>query len=429
MYVVGKNESGELGVSDKKAVTKLTQCNIDRVYIKSIQHINCGCSYTIITDSNNYPHCTGYYLYGSLGFIAIGAHGRFLPNLYFPSNNITLQRIFTSPYSYSTFWLSTNNILYASGYNVHNNLGIPDLPHVKIPTPIPGIKNVKSIGCGLAHTIILTQNQNITSINDIISNWTRICLKSVPNEIILIIYAYYYSTKVYATKIRDAAYYGRGQNGCGDNNDHFEDTDFTPFTLIPFFIHKKISQISVGFWHSLFLEENGIIWSCGGNEYGQLGLGHCTTDKTALPQKITYFKDNEIKIQQIESGAYHNLILDMDGKVYKFGDNGAQQKQGWHVGDEDMILTPKLVPIMATKFVFIVEIKCGDGHSYLRSKGGGHYLFGNNMYNQCTLRKSKNDFINTPLGISKKVAKMCNGAKIKSVYLGASNTIIIVQNQ
>ena len=43
--------------------------------------------------------------------------------------------------------------------------------------------------------------------------------------------------------------------------------------MVNSFEDKNIIKFDVGFHHSMFLEENGVLWSCGYWRNGQLGLG------------------------------------------------------------------------------------------------------------------------------------------------------------
>src|SRR3990167_353378 len=111
---------------------------------------------------------------------------------------------------------------------------------------------------------------------------------------------------------------------------------------------------AAGGYHSLFLDCEGSVWSCGNNEMGQLGVGDNINRKQ--PSKITnlppirsihpgffssYFIDesggawqmgkgsssspelieNIPPIEQIASGQYHTILLDCDGFLWGKGSN------------------------------------------------------------------------------------------------------------
>src|SRR3990167_9364992 len=67
--------------------------------------------------------------------------------------------------------------------------------------------------------------------------------------------------------------------------------------------------------HSLFLDQQGCVWSCGSNESGQLGLGVFTNQHT--PQKI----NNLPPIVSVSAGGHYSLFVDINGRVWSCGSN------------------------------------------------------------------------------------------------------------
>ena len=73
----------------------------------------------------------------------------------------------------------------------------------------------------------------------------------------------------------------------------------------------------MGFSYNAFiLKNNGTLWGCGKNDYGQLGLGD-TTNRTTFTQVTTNTDD----IKSVSCGAYHTLILKNDGALWGCGNN------------------------------------------------------------------------------------------------------------
>ena len=88
---------------------------------------------------------------------------------------------------------------------------------------------------------------------------------------------------------------------------------------------KNIVQISAGILHTVAIDEEGRVYICGNNEYGQLGDG--TTTNSPLPICISD-KENELKgkrIISISAGEAHTVALDEEGKVYTWGYNRCGQ--------------------------------------------------------------------------------------------------------
>ena len=78
-------------------------------------------------------------------------------------------------------------------------------------------------------------------------------------------------------------------------------------------------QCAPGHNHSLFLDHLGNVWSCGNNDYGQLGLGDWNPRTKA--EKI----NNLPPISSISGGCKFSLFLDENGSVWGCGYNAIGQ--------------------------------------------------------------------------------------------------------
>ena len=68
------------------------------------------------------------------------------------------------------------------------------------------------------------------------------------------------------------------------------------------------------------LKNDGTLWGCGYNDYGQLGLGD-----TANRYTFTQITTNIDNIKQIYCGYHYALILENDGTLWGCGYNGYGQ--------------------------------------------------------------------------------------------------------
>ena len=68
--------------------------------------------------------------------------------------------------------------------------------------------------------------------------------------------------------------------------------------------------------YSLILKNDGTLWGCGRNNYGQLGLGD-NTNRTTFTEIITNADD----IKLVYCGGNHTLILKNDGTLWGCGCN------------------------------------------------------------------------------------------------------------
>eukprot|EP01084_Bolivina_argentea_P024294 45286_1 len=285
----------------------------------------------------------------------------------------------------TSFFLSNANKVYRCGLNNSNQLGLNNNQNINQPLLIDNISNITDVQGGYFHTILLDNNAS-----------------------------------VYSTKYTNN--YGKhGQNGDGLHN--FCNSNTNGFQAISMRHNKRITQISAGACHTLFLDSHASVWCCGRNYYGQLGLGHYNNMSQQNPQIIAYFVDNTIRINNICCGYCHNLCVDVSGIIYGFGSNNYGQ-----CGLPNGIKKPnKPFKICSLSNHKIIDIKCGCYHSYCKSDNDKHWLFGDNEFNECGL-SIKNANINAiyePFCINKTVSVVTNGKPIKEVYIGNYNTWII----
>ena len=207
---------------------------------------------------------------------------------------------------------------------------------------------------------------------------------------------------------------------------HPRDAEFkneNEWNQVLFFDDKYIVKIAVGLNHTLFLEENGIIWAAGfviGTAAYRLGsVNEDDYEKVYTPKAIPYFEDN-IKIIDIAAGAFHNLAVDVNCKVYSWGGN--KYGQCGH-GVKSLNVLPKLIEEL--KDYQANTIRCGQYHSYISSECGKHYLFGANTGYACLVFDKDCGKVTRPYRIDPVINKKCKG-KLVDVYLGEWNSVFIV---
>ena len=95
-----------------------------------------------------------------------------------------------------------------------------------------------------------------------------------------------------------------GQLGLGD----FDSPHVTP-TLIPN-IPPNIVQFISGYYHNIFLDSEGNVFSVGDNLFGQLGLGHNKN------QNVLNQIPNIPPIQIISSSRSSSYLVDFEGNIW-----------------------------------------------------------------------------------------------------------------
>ena len=251
----------------------------------------------------------------------------------------------------------------------------------------------------------------------VIGVWCRINHVRIPPEIHNIIRNYCKSTKVYST-------------GNKPGSGHPENTNLGnkySWNEIEFFKNCNIIKITVGKYHSVFLNDDGVVFVSGDWTEGGLGLGLEIKEDIYVPMVIKYFTDNKIKIVDIESGPNHNLALDEFGGLYSWGVNSSGQCGD---GTGYYIDTPKRIEML--KEYDIKKIKCGYFHSYCKSVCGKHFLWGNNdYYYKCVLIDGDDNddgYVDTtePKMFDKNRLMENYGFKeIIDVFVGSNNTKIV----
>merc|ERR1712226_473369 len=169
--------------------------------------------------------------------------------------------------------------------------------------------------------------------------------------------------------------WGKGYFGVLGNG--YEVDNFQPaMTLRPKTLAgKALNKMSMGVAHTLMLLDNGEVYGWGRNQEGQLGP---LPDYTEIPVPLEAISAVG-KIIDVASGSLHNLILDRDGNVYTFGDNGAGQCGIGEVDGDELatVLEPTRVAGVNDEWFKFIGAK--DRHSVAISDSGAVYEWGNGV--------------------------------------------------
>ena len=131
----------------------------------------------------------------------------------------------------------------------------------------------------------------------------------------------------------------------------------------------NISKISAGYYHSLFQNETGELFACGYNFYGQCGLG--LNDNKLTPSRIPNAPPN---IVEFVCGFGHSLFIDSEGNVYSVGNNEYGELGLGHNTSQNVLSKIVNIPIQT--------ISCVRSSSYLIDFEGNLWTFGYNYFRQ-----------------------------------------------
>ncbi|KAJ1469825.1 regulator of chromosome condensation 1/beta-lactamase-inhibitor protein II [Baffinella frigidus] len=84
-----------------------------------------------------------------------------------------------------------------------------------------------------------------------------------------------------------------------------------------------VVQVACGAFHTLALTGHGEAWACGGNGYGQLGIGPSADCRGPTPVRLS--QGLEGRIASVRAGRRHSAILTTSGEILLSGDNSQGQ--------------------------------------------------------------------------------------------------------
>jgi alpha-tubulin suppressor-like RCC1 family protein len=140
------------------------------------------------------------------------------------------------------------------------------------------------------------------------------------------------------------------------------------------------TSTSLGYYHTLIIDNQGTVFASGNNTYGQLGDNDGNFDQNPAVPVDTSGAMNGTFIKKVSAGIFHSLALSTDGQVFAWGrgDNG-QLGQGDNNFDSN---TPLLVSGGALAGKFITDISAGGYHSMALDSNGVVYTWGANASGQ-----------------------------------------------
>ena len=184
--------------------------------------------------------------------------------------------------------------------------------------------------------------------------------------------------------------FGGGGGGSWDSDSPIDDPD----------ISEENQRLSLGWYHSGYIDENGSLYMWGRNDYGQLGNG--TKEDSSVPIKIME------NVKSVSLGEYHSAAITEDGSLYMWGDNEYGQLGNGTYKDSS---TP--IKIMDN----VKSVSLGACHSAAITEDGSLYMWGGNSDGQ--LGNGTTEGSSTPIKIMENV---------KSVSLGKYHSAAITED-
>jgi alpha-tubulin suppressor-like RCC1 family protein len=126
--------------------------------------------------------------------------------------------------------------------------------------------------------------------------------------------------------------------------------------------------------YSIAADSNGVVWTWGWNNSGQ--LGNCSENDQAAPSPITGVSN----VVSVAAGIAHTLALRADETVWAWGDNGYGELG---MGGPTSAFTNS--PVQSIGLTQIVAIAAGGSHSVALDQNGNVWTWGDNYSGQLGL--------------------------------------------
>ena len=130
--------------------------------------------------------------------------------------------------------------------------------------------------------------------------------------------------------------------------------------------HCKVTVAAAGRGHTVVVTENGDVWSCGGNFWGQLGTGD--RERRMSPTRIPKSMFEGAVVLMIACGADHSVATTSAGRVWTWGGGGRSQLG---LGDTQYRSVPTLLAPECFGSEYIVMVAAGDDHTLAVDRAEG----------------------------------------------------------
>uniref|UniRef100_A0A8C7CE59 X-linked retinitis pigmentosa GTPase regulator n=1 Tax=Oncorhynchus kisutch TaxID=8019 RepID=A0A8C7CE59_ONCKI len=274
------------------------------------------------------------------------------------------------------------------------------------------------VACGDEHTALITENGKLFMFGS--NNWGQLglgsktmvnkptCVKALKSEKVRLAACGRNHTIVYTSRgnVYSTGGNNEGQLGLGDCEER------TAFQLVDFFSsHGPIKMLAAGSNTSAALTESGTLFMWGDNTEGQIGLGKESSALT--PQEVTVGQP----VAWVSCGYYHSAFVTVDGGLYTFGecDSG---KLGLATGQLDGHRMPQLVKGITDQ---VTQVACGGGHTVAVTEED-LYTFGLGQFGQL----GQGTFI-FEARLPRAVENFRKG-RVRQVMCGENHTAVISDN-
>jgi alpha-tubulin suppressor-like RCC1 family protein len=308
----GWNSGGQLG--DNTTIDRLTPVQVNG--LAGVIKIACGGSHSLALKNDGTVWAWGSNGSGQLGDNTI-------VDRHSPVQVLGLTEIVAIACGEShSFAVKNDGSLWAWGDNTEGKLGDSTNVDRHVPVLVHGLTGIIAVDGGAFHSLALRidgtvwawgsnyegEAGNSDSIN--VENWIPVQV-SMSNVKAIACGSYF----CLALK-NDSTLWGWGEDSAGELGDSIHTYYGDAYIPIPVSQISGITSVGTGAMHTLVVKNNGTAWSCGYNSSGQLGMGSAALDTALLVQMVGL-----TNVISVTSEAWHSLVLESNGTLWTCGSN------------------------------------------------------------------------------------------------------------
>lgn len=308
--------------------------------------------------------------------------------------------------------LTLDNCVFTWGFNSVGQLGLGDFKNRNVPCQVCfDFGKIEKIACGAGHCMVINHEGQLFSWG--CAGFYQTGQGKLDHSCTPEVIEYFNNSR--ATEVacgisHSLVLAGNIVYAFGDNS-HSQCTGTQPYYQYPKTIDlQDISQVAAGGGHSLFLSNTGIMYACGLNSCGQVGVG----GKDIVKQPTRIGLQN---IKKIYAGEEISACLDSDFQVFVWGLNRFGQLGQGHFADLSF-------PVKIEINEHVEKISLGVNAVGVITKSKKLLMAGH--VGQCMKNELKKNLVVLDIGLAK-MTRILTEAFVSDVAVGRTHCLAFVE--